>query len=141
MKYSNIRSKLDWILPFILSGGMAFGSLIGMTGVSDLASDKGSAGDLAGAAGALMILICSGTGFVMAMLTVIAGKLFHRGEPQRFALRFGVSILGGGVIGILGWKNTAVSTISAWFLLLVLPVLLVWFWRANAGPEITSQNE
>jgi Ca2+/Na+ antiporter len=111
---------------------MAFGSLIGITSVSDLASMNEPAGDMAGAAGALMLLICSVAGFIMAMLTVILAKLLHRGEPERITLRFVLSILGGIVISIFGSTNTEMSTILAWFLLLVLPVLLAWFWRTKA---------
>jgi hypothetical protein len=138
---SNMRSRLDWLLPFILSGGMALGSLIGITSVFDLVSTNDPAGDIAGAAGALMLLICSIAGFIMAMLTVILAKLLHHGEPERVTLRFVVSILGGIVISILGSINTKISTIIAWSLLLVLPVLLAWFWRTKAIQEVKKPNE
>lgn len=109
------------------------GALIGWTSVSNSASAEGPTGDIAGAAGVLMILICIVATFVMGMLTVIAGKVLHRGEPRHFALRFAATILGGIVIGILGPNNTTLSTIASWFLLLVLPILLVWFWRGEIG--------
>jgi hypothetical protein len=55
---SNIRSWLAWLLPFLVSGGMALGAFIGMTSILGAARQEGPAGDMAGAAGALMIVIC-----------------------------------------------------------------------------------
>ncbi len=129
----NLRSWLAWLLPFLISGGMAFGALIGMTSVSDAARQDGPAGDMAGAAGALMVVICVGGGFVMAMLTVIVAKLRRRGAVERIALRFGLSIVGGGVIGALAPNPAPVAISLAWLLLLGMPVLLSWSWRAKAA--------
>ena len=95
------RSGIAWLLPFLVSGGMAFGALIGLTIVSGAIRQEGPAGDRAGAAGALMIVICIVVGFVMATLTVIVAKLLRRGPPDRIARRLGLSLLGGGVIGAL----------------------------------------
>ena len=84
---------------------MAFGGLIGMTIVSDAARQEGPAGDTAGAAGALMVVICIVVGFVMATLTVIVAKVLRRGAPDHITLRLGLSIVGGGVIGALGVES------------------------------------
>jgi hypothetical protein len=127
-----MRSWLVRLLPFLISGGMAFGALIGMTSVSDAARQEGPAGDMAGAAGALMVAICIAVGFVMATLTIIVAKVLRRGAPDRIALRLGLSIVGGGVIGALGSNSGNAATAVAWLLLLGTPVLLSWSWRAKA---------
>lgn len=111
---------------------MAFGALIGMTSVSDAARQEGPAGDMAGAAGALMVAICIAVGFVMATLTIMVAKVLRRGAPDRIALRLGLSIVGGGVIGALGSNSGNAATAVAWLLLLGTPVLLSWSWRAKA---------
>ncbi|MFC1580153.1 hypothetical protein ACFL4N_04510 [Thermodesulfobacteriota bacterium] len=128
----NTRSWLAWFLPFLVSGGMAFGSLIGMTSLSDAARQDGPAGDMAGAAGALMVVICIAVGFVMAALTIIVAKVLRRSAPDRIALRLGLSIVGGGIIGVLGSNAGVVATAGAWLLLLGTPVLLAWPWHAEA---------
>ena len=94
---------------------------------------------MASAVGALMVLICIVVGFVVAMLTVIVTKILRRGVPDRIALRFGLSIVGGGVIGALGPNGGDVSTAASW--LLLSSVLVVWFWRAKAAPEAEKPIE
>lgn len=134
---SNIRSWLVWLIPFFVSAGMAFGALIGMSWVSEAVTQEGPAGDMAGAAGALMVVISIVAGFVMATVVVIVAKVFHRGVPDRIVLRLGLSIVGGGIIGALGAAVEDVSTMVAWFLLIVGPVLLAWFCtEKSAGAEI-----
>ena len=129
---SNIRSWLVWLLPFLVSGGMAFGALIGMTGFSDAARQEGPAGDMAGAAGALMVVVCIVVGFLMATITIIVAKMLRRGSPDHIALRLGLSIVGGSIIGALGSKAGDVTTAAAWLLLIGVPVLLAWSWHAKA---------
>lgn len=128
---SNMRSWFAWFLPFLVSGGMAFGAFIGMTSFLDAARQEGPAGDMAGAAGALMIVICIAAGFVMAMLTIIVAKVLRRNTFDRIALRFGLSIVGGGIIGALGTNDGDVATAAAWLLLIGLPILLAWPWRSK----------
>jgi hypothetical protein len=123
---SNMRSWLLWLIPFLVSGGIAFGALIGMSSVLEAARQEGLAGDMAGAVGALMVVICIVVGFVMATLTIIVAKVLHRGAPERIALRLGLSLVGGGIIGILGSKFQDVNTAVAWLLLIGGPVLLAW---------------
>ena len=110
---------------------MAFGELIGMNIVSDAAGQEGPAGDMAGAAGALMILICMVAGFVMTTLTLIVTKLLRRYPPDQIVLRLGVVIVGGGIIGALSSISGEVSTLTAWLILICLPILLVWPWRGK----------
>ncbi len=134
---SNTRSWLVWLIPFFVSIGMAFGALIAVSCVSDAVTQEGPAGDMAGAAGALMVVICIVAGFVMATVTVIVAKVLHRGVPDHIASRLGLSIIGGGIIGALGSAVQDVSTTVAWILLIVGPVLLAWFCtKKPAGVEI-----
>lgn len=128
---SNMRSWLAWLLPFLVSGGMALGAFIGMTSILGAARQEGPAGDIAGAAGALMIVICIVAGFVMAMLTTIGAKVLRRSTFDRIALRFGLSVVGGGIIGALGSNGGDVATAAALLLLIGLPILLAWPWKAK----------
>ena len=132
---SKARSWLVWFVPFLVSGGMAFGALIGVTSVSDAAGREGPAGDAAGAAGALMVVICLLVGFVMATLTIVLAKLLRRGDPDHIALRVGLSVVGGGGIGALGSNPGNVATAAAWLLLLGVPVVLAWPSFAKAAPD------
>ena len=127
----NLRPWLVWLFPFLVSGGMAIGALIGMNSVSDTVTQEGPSGDIAGAAGALMVVICLVAGFAMATLTVIATKVLNRRAPNRIGLRFGLSIVGGGIIGVIGIDAGYMSTVVVWFLLLGLPVLLSWSWHVK----------
>ena len=128
---TNMRPGLAWFIPFLVSGGMAFGAFIGMTSLLDVARQEGPAGDIAGAAGALMIIICIVTGFVMAMLTIIVAKVLRRHTFDRIALRFGLSIVGGGIIGAIGTNEGDMATAAGWLLLIGLPILLAWPWQAK----------
>jgi len=138
---SNMRSGLVWLIPFFVSGGMAFGAFIGMCSISDAALQEGQAGDMAGAVGALVVVICIVVGFVMATLTIIVAKVLRRGAPDRIALRLGLSIVGAGIIGMgagivgiggdiigaLGLNAEDVNKLVFWLLLIGGPVLLAWF--------------
>ena len=74
-----------------------------------------------------MVLICIVTGFVIATLTIIVAKVLRRSTPDRIALRLGLSIVGGGIIGALAVYADEVTTAAAWFLLIGGPALLAWF--------------
>ena len=126
------RSWLVWLLPFVISGGMALGALVGMTSVSDAAMQEGPAGDMAGATGALMIAVCIVVGFVMATLATVVATVLGRGTPSRIALRFGLSVVTGGAIGALGSSPGDGATGLTWLLLLGAPVLLTWSSGAKA---------
>jgi len=111
---------------------MAFGALIGSTIVSDAARQEGPSGDTAGAAGALMVVICVVVGFVMATLTIVIAKVLRRDPPDRIGLRFVLSIVGGGIIGALAPHSGIVATAAAWVILLGVPALLSWSGRTKA---------
>ncbi len=135
------RSKLVWFLPFPVSGLMACGSFIGMSSVSDAALQQGPAGDMAGAVGALLFLICIASGFVMATLTLIVAKFFRRGPTHLISVRLGLSFVGGTIIGVLGTKPDQLSVEAGWLLLLGLPVLVMWPSRLRVVPEAEKKIE
>ena len=138
---SNMRSWLAWLLPFLVSAGMALGAFVGMTSLSDAARQEGPAGDMAGAAGALMVVICIVVGFVTAMLTIIVAKVLRRSAPVRIPLRLGLSVVSGGIIGALGTNTGAVITVLAWLLLLGTPVLLAWSWHTGVASDMDTLIE
>lgn len=123
------RSRLAWLLPFLVSGGMAFGTLLGMAWRSDAASQSGPAGDMAGAAEALVVVICLLTGGILSLLTVILAKVLHHRPPQRLLLRLGLSLAGGGLIGMLAPNSRGMTTVATWGLLTGVPILLSWSGR------------
>ena len=124
---SNIRSWPVWFIPFFVSLGMAFGALIGPSSLSNAMIKEGAAGDIAGAAGALMVAICIVVGFVMATFTIIVARVLHRSVPNHITLRFLLSIVGGGITGALVAYVQDTSTVIAWLLLIGGPILIAWF--------------
>ncbi|MBN1546660.1 MAG: hypothetical protein JW902_08385 [Syntrophaceae bacterium] len=124
---SNMRSRLVWLIPFLVSGGMAFGALVGISFFSDDTRQEGPAGDIAGALGALMVIICIVAGFAMAALTIIVAKVRHRRTPDHIFITLVMSALGGIIIGVLVWNIQGLNVAVDWLLLLVGPVLLAWF--------------
>lgn len=121
-----MRLWIAWIMPFLVSGGMGLGALLGLTSFSNAILKEGPAGDISGAAGALAVLLCVTVGFAVSILTVIVAKVRHCGVPKLILLRTGFSIAGGCVIGLLAMNSTTMATVAAWLLLLGLPVLLSW---------------
>lgn len=120
-----------WLLPFLVSGGLALGALIGLIIFNDTMQQEGAAGDLAGAAGALMVLICVIMGFVMALITVIVARVTRHKTWTLFFLRFGLSIAGGIVVGAIGSNDGEISGIIALLLLSSLPVFISWPWQIS----------
>ena len=120
---------------------MACGSFIGMSTVSNEALQEGPAGDMAGAAGALVFLICIVVGFVMATLTLIVTKLLSRGPTHQITLRLGLSFVGGAIIGVLGSNPGGLSTVAFWLLVFGLPVLVIWPLRLKVVPEVQKKIE
>ena len=120
---------------------MACGSFIGMSSVSNAALQEGPAGDMAGAAGALLFLICIAVGFVIAMLTLIVTKSLRRGPTHLIALRLGLSFVGGVIMGVLASNPGGLSTAAFWFLLLGLPILFVLPSPFKVVPEVEKKIE
>jgi hypothetical protein len=123
-----------WSLPFVIGGGMGFGALIGVSFFSDALGLEGPAGDMAGAAGVLIIGVCLLAGFGMTLLTLTAVKVIGREPVQKITFRLALSILGGGLAGALGGAGTEMAESLSWLILTVLPVLLAWP-RRRFGPS------
>ncbi|MBN2370740.1 MAG: hypothetical protein JXO72_09640 [Vicinamibacteria bacterium] len=117
---------------------MACGAAIGMTSMSDAARQAGPRGDMAGAALALMVVICVGVGFPTSMLTLVVAKVLRRPAPNRLLSRLGLSIVGGSVIGAVGSNSGGMTTAVAWLLLLGVPVVLSWPWRAKNRRDVKT---
>lgn len=130
---NNFSSRLAWILPFFVSGGMGLGAFLGLSFFGDMMHREGPEGDLAGAAGALLILICVSMGFLLALTTVVIAKVRGRKGWDRFLLRFCLSMTGGLVEGIIGINGGGLSTALAWLLLLSLPVVVSWPWQREGS--------
>ena len=135
---SKIRSWLVWLIPFIVSFGMAFGALICPSSISDAAMQEGPAGDVAGAAGALVVVINLLTGFTIATFAIIVVKLSRRSPPNRIVLRLGLSFVGAVIIGALAVYAEEVSTPAAWLIVLCGPALLAWF--CGAGTPLPTSK-
>ena len=134
-------SWLAWTLPFLVSGGLGLGALIGLSFFSDTIQKEGAAGDLAGAAGALLVLICVVMGFVMALITVIVAKLKRHKVWNFYILRFSLSIAGGVIVGAIGPKGGGISGAIVWLLLFSLPVFISWPWQMSIFSNLKSQGQ
>lgn len=131
-------SRLAWLLPFLVSPTLAAGALVGLSSTSDAARQEGPAGDVAGAAGALLVVLCILLGFAVSLATVVLAKLLRRGAPGRLGLRFLAALLGGAVVGALSASPWAGATPSAWALLVGVPAAASWTWR-GADPTTPAR--
>lgn len=126
--------KSHWLLPLLVSAGMAVGALAGMALASDAALQEGPAGDLAGAFGALMIVTCLLVGFVVSLTASIVRVLMKRPAPRRLPVRVAVSIAGGMLIGAAGSTSLLRDTLVPWLPLLAVPMIASWPWgRTDDG--------
>jgi hypothetical protein len=133
----HVRSRLAWLLPFGIGGGMACGALLGWSFRSAALLLDGVSGHGAGALGALLVLLCLGIGSALSLVTVVVAKLCHRSAPGFLLIRLALGIAGGGLLGILGPGSRGAAVWASWTLLLGLPVLLSWSRRprkARPGP-------
>jgi hypothetical protein len=110
---------------------MALGALVGSTIVSDGALQEGPGGDVAGAAGALLIVICLLVCSIVSSLTMIVAWVLGRGPFDHIVLRLAGSVVAGGVIGALA--SASVPASAAWLVILAAPALLSWPWRRYGG--------
>lgn len=139
MLSSKNRSRIVWLLPFLASVLMACGSFFGMSSVSDAALQEGPAGDMAGAAGALLFLICIVMGFVMSTITLLVTKLLRQPPPHQIAFRLVLLFVGGIIIGALEANPGFWSTVAFWLLLLGLPILLIWPSHLKVVPTVKKK--
>lgn len=128
---------MHWILPLLIGIGMAVGALLGMAVTSDAAFKDGPAGDLAGAFGALTVVMCLLVGLVVSMATSIARALLKRPVPRHMLARLAMSVAGGTLVGALGSTALLRDTLLPWLPLLAVPAVasLPWgprHWRTRA---------
>jgi hypothetical protein len=133
-------SKAAWLLPFPLSFCMAVGALVGWSLSSAAARQEGPAGDAAGAAGALLIVICVVVGFAVSLVTVVLARLLRRGAPARPGLRLVLALVGGAVLGVLVTASSSEATAAAWGLLVGVPALASWPWRTVTAPAAPDRS-
>ncbi|MEQ1907493.1 MAG: hypothetical protein ABMA15_01635 [Vicinamibacterales bacterium] len=122
---------MHWILPLLIGIGMAIGALLGMALTSDAALQEGPAGDLAGAFGALTVMMCLLVGLLVSTVTLAVRALLKRPAPRRLLARLAVSIAGGMLIGALGSTSLLRDTLLPWLPLLVVPAVTCWPWRGD----------
>lgn len=126
------RWRAAWLLPFLISGGTAFGAMVGFTlVVGDVMLQEGSTGDLMGAAGALLLLLSLGATFALSSVTILLANLLGRDAPGRFGLRILLSLGSGGVIGALSSDQRDAAQLLSVLLLLSAAALLSWSWRGK----------
>lgn len=130
-----MRSFLVWSLPFLVSGGMALGALIGINLFWGVTSQEAAASDMQGAAGALMVLISIVAGFTVSMPTVIIVKVFLRRTFDRYFLRLGMSVLGGIFISAMGISEKEFMVVLTWFLLISFPIVCSCPWPLKLPPD------
>lgn len=123
------RSGFDVVLPFAIGGCMATGSLFAFTVASPDLLTEGGGGDMAGAAGAITMILAGGAGFVASGCATAVARGLGRGVPRVLVLRCALALLAGGVVGASGTVRDELMEWLAWFCLLAAPALIAWFWR------------
>lgn len=122
---------MHWMLPLLVSMGMAVGALTGMAIVSDAALQDGPSGDLAAAFGALTVMMCLLVGLVVSTVTSVVRALLKRPAPGRLVVRTVTAVAGGVLIGALGSTALLRETLLPWLPLLAVPAAASWPWRGN----------
>jgi hypothetical protein len=132
-----MRSWLAWLLPFLVAPGLVIGATVGLSMFSDAAHEPGPAGDIAGAAGALIAAICLTGGFTVSLLAVVVSKLLRRGAPTRLLLRVALSLVDGLAVAAVGAGKGSfqLAQIAGAILIFVVPALLSWTWQRAAVPD------
>lgn len=135
------RSSFDVALPFAIGACMAAGSLFAFTAASPDLLSEGGAGDMAGAAGAITMILAGGCGFVASGCATAVARGLGRGAPRALLLRGVLAVVAGGVVGASGTVRSETMDWLAWFCLLVAPALIAWFWRTPlATPPAPSPS-
>lgn len=124
---------MHWMLPLLISIGMAIGALLGMAITSDAALQDGPSGDLAGAFAALTVMMCLLVGLLVSTVTSVVRAVLKRPVPRHLLARLAVSIAGGIVIGALGSTSLLRETLLPWLPLLAVPAAAAWPWPARAA--------
>lgn len=134
------RSSLDAVLPMLIGGFMAAGSLVGFAAASPTLLQEGPSGDMAGAAGALTMILAGGAGVVSSAIGTVVARARGRGVPQRVVLRCGLSLLNGVAVGAIASAQSDVAQAMVWLLLLGAPVAIAWCWRTPLSSRPPSDS-
>lgn len=132
------RSGFDLVLPFAIGACMAAGSLVAFTVASPDLLTEGGAGDMAGAAGALTMILAGGGGFVASGCATAVARGLGRGVPRVLVLRCALALMAGGVVGASGAVRGELMEWLGWFCLLLAPALIAWFWRTPLARTVSA---
>lgn len=127
-------SRLAWLLPLLLAGGVSCGASIGFTLAAGDALERDPVGSLLAA---LSLLSMAGA-FTASIVSVVVAKALRRSPPQRLGQRVLAGVLLGTLLGVLAWRGSDGSGSGVdLFLLLMVPAALSWSWsprpRSGAG--------
>lgn len=125
-----MRSWFAWALPILMSPGLAFGSLLGLSLFGNM-PQQDAVSDLAGAGGALLVLIAGTMGFSLSFITVVTAKIRRQKTWDHFILRIVLCIAGGVIVGALGMKDGTMPITITWLFLFITPIICSWPWLMN----------
>ena len=128
---STVRADLEPLVPFLIGGGMAVGSFFGFVSSVPMLLNEGPSGDMAGAAGALTMILSGGAGAFASTVSLAVARALGRGTPQQMLLRGVLSLVAGAGFGVIGSAEGELASAMMWFLLLGAPALIAWFWRSG----------
>jgi hypothetical protein len=129
MSQKTAGADLDALLPFAVAACMAVGSLVAYVVASPMLLQEGTGGDMAGAAGALTLILSGGCGLVASLVALAIARARGRGRPRRMAFRCALAALAGACAALAGASNSEALGWLTWFCLLGAPALVTWFWR------------
>lgn len=138
MSHARAGADPDALLPFAVSVCMAAGSFGAYITVSPTLLEEGPRGDMAGAAGALTMILSGGCGLVVSLAAMAVARARGRGRPRRMAFRCALSLVAGAGVGLAGTSDSEALAWLTWCCLLVAPALVTWLWRAQASPRVVS---
>jgi hypothetical protein len=133
MSQKTAGADLDPLLPFAVAVCMAAGSFVAYVAAVPTLLEEGTGGDMAGAAGALTMIVSGGCGLVASLVALAVARARGRGRPQRMAFRCALAAIAGAGVGLAGSSKSEALEWLMWFCLLGAPALITWFWRAPAA--------
>ena len=131
-------ADLDPLLPFAVAVSMAAGSFVAYVAVVPTLLKEGTGGDMAGAAGALTMIVSGGCGLMASLVSLAVARARGRGRPRRMAFRCALAAIAGAGVGLAGTSKSEALEWLTWFCLLGAPALVTWFWRTPAAAPIDA---
>jgi hypothetical protein len=142
-----------WLLPFLISFGMATGAWIGSICVVASRVDETGHDGVANSIGygpilLIVLIACIVVGFSVSMFTAVLTKLLGRPAPGSIGARFMLSIVVGSAVGASGlggrYVPLGVGELLTWLtygLLLIAPVLLSWPGSVRIDPSVVFNHD